>query len=465
MIKLFIYLAILAVAFSATPDQWRSKTIYQVLTDRFARTNGSTTPCQNLSDYCGGTFQGIINNLNYIAGMGFDAIWISPVVANTQGGYHGYWAQNFSQINPYFGSQQDLLNLVKAAHAKGMWVMLDVVANHVGPVSFNFTQIFPFSNTSNYHSYCIINNWNNQTEVEYCRLAGLPDLAQEDPTTRKTLLNWVSNIVKTYGFDGLRVDTVPEVPSDFWVQYTQAAGVYTIGEVFNGNMNYVASYQGPLSGVLNYPLYFTIRSVFQSGQSMYNLQNYFQQAAATYFDYSLLGTFVDNHDNPRFLYQNGDVIMFKAALAFSLTTVGIPIVYYGDEQGFSGGPDPGCREPLWTSMNTSAPIYQYIKTIIAFRKQTQFYWETQVQRWADDNFYAFTRGPYFFAFTNSHNQQERNITYHPYSDGMTLCNIFWNGDCVTVQNGQFSVYLDNGEVKIFVPKYNWARDEENIELI
>jgi len=454
MYKFILCFAFLAVVLSATPDQWRSRTIYQVLTDRFARTDGSTAPCQNLSDYCGGTFQGLMNHLDYIAGMGFDAIWISPIVANTQGGYHGYWAQNFSQINPYFGSATDLINLVKAAHAKGIWVMLDVVANHVGPVGFNFSQIFPFNSASNYHPYCIIENWNNQTEVENCRLAGLPDLAQEDPATRLALLTWVTAVVKTYGFDGLRVDTVPEVPKGFWSQYTQAAGVYTLGEVFNGDMNYVAGYQGPLHGVLNYPLYFTLKDVFIYYKSMNNLESYFKSAAATFTDLSLLGNFVDNHDNPRFLNLNNDIAMFKAALAFSLTTVGIPILYYGDEQGFSGGADPYCREPLWTSMNTSSEIYQYIKTILTFRKQTKFYLETQVQRWSDDSFYAFTRGAYFFAFTNNKNQQVRMVDYHPYSEGMTLCNLFWSGDCVKITNGKLPVYLNNGEVKIFYPQTN-----------
>ena len=97
--------------------------------------------------------------------------------------------------------------------------MLDVVANHVGPIGFNFSQIIPFSDEDNYHSYCTIKDWNNQTEVEFCRLVDFPDLKQEDQKTRDLLLDWVKNTVETYGFDGLRVDTVPEVPKDFWNKY------------------------------------------------------------------------------------------------------------------------------------------------------------------------------------------------------------------------------------------------------
>ena len=71
--------------------------------------------------------------------MGFDAIWISPVVDNTVEGYHGYYAKNWEKINSHFGSAYDLKYLVKTAHVRGIWVMVDVVDNHVGPVRNNFS--------------------------------------------------------------------------------------------------------------------------------------------------------------------------------------------------------------------------------------------------------------------------------------------------------------------------------------
>jgi len=132
-------------------------------------------------------------------------------------------------------------------------------------------------------------------------------------------------------------------------------------------------------------------------------------------------------------------------------SVGIPIVYYGDEQAYGGGMDPANREPLWTNMNAESEIYTFIKTLNTFRKNTQYYVHDQIQRYADDNFYAFTRGNYFFAFTNSHDYQTRSISFHPYEEDTLLCNIFHKGDCVQVKNGQFPVVLINGEVKVFAP--------------
>jgi alpha-amylase len=132
--------------------------------------------------------------------------------------------------------------LVDAAHAKGIWIMVDVVANHVAPVGNDFSQIYPFNKAEHYHSNCQINDWGNQQEVENCRLADLPDLAQENSYVREYLKGWIKTIVQKYNLDGIRIDTIPEVPKDFWSEYTQSAGVFCLGEVFNGDPNYVGDY-------------------------------------------------------------------------------------------------------------------------------------------------------------------------------------------------------------------------------
>lgn len=102
------------------------------MTDRFARNDGQNYDCQNLGNYCGGGYRGIINNLDYIQGMGFDAIWISPIIDNRDGGYHGYWGRDLYKLNTNFGSEQDFIDFVSACHARGIWVMVDVVGNHMG---------------------------------------------------------------------------------------------------------------------------------------------------------------------------------------------------------------------------------------------------------------------------------------------------------------------------------------------
>ena len=115
--------------------------------------------------------------------MGFDAIWISPVVENTDGGYHGYWAKDLNAINSHFGNAATLKALVDACHYNGIWVMVDVVANHVGPVGTDYSSISPFNQSSYYHADCSI-NWDDQTSVENCRLSDLPDLDQSNTFVR-----------------------------------------------------------------------------------------------------------------------------------------------------------------------------------------------------------------------------------------------------------------------------------------
>ena len=108
--------------------------------------------------------------------MGFDAIWISPVIDNFKDGYHGYWGQDWTKPNDNFGTDEDLKSLVKMAHEKGMFVMVDVVANHVAPVGTDYSSINPFNTYDHYHSYCEVKDDSTQTEMENCRLNHLPDL-------------------------------------------------------------------------------------------------------------------------------------------------------------------------------------------------------------------------------------------------------------------------------------------------
>jgi len=338
---------------------------------------------------------------------------------------------------------------------------VDVVGNHMGPVGFNYEGIVPFNTSSFYHdcngcpSNCQIQDFQNQPQVEHCRLAGLPDLDQSNPTVSNALYSWIANLTKTYNIDGYRIDTVPEVSASFWPGFQKSAGVYCVGEVFDGRVDYVANYQNAMDGVLSYPLYFTLNNVFQRQQSMNQLESVLKSYNSLFKNVNYLGTFIDNHDNARFLSGQKDGVLYQNALTYVLLAQGIPIIYYGSEQGFNGGSDPHNREPLWTTgFNSSSDYFQLISKLVAYRNQSQIWNFPQIQRYADDRFYAFSRSTTFVALTNGGSGQSqiiRNITYHPYSNGQKLCNLMYTSDCVVVQNGQFPVYLNKGEFKVFHP--------------
>lgn len=115
---------IIPTAFAATADDWRSRSIYQVLTDRFARTDGSTDAACDTADqvYCGGSYLGLIDRLDYIQGMGFDAVWVSPITQQIDrpSSFHGYWQNDINKLNSAFGTPGDLSALSSALHARDM---------------------------------------------------------------------------------------------------------------------------------------------------------------------------------------------------------------------------------------------------------------------------------------------------------------------------------------------------------
>lgn len=127
----------------------------------------------------------------------------------------GYWASNLYAINAHFGSAADLRALSDALHARGMYLMVDIVGNHMG--EGDTSTYTPFNQAWQYHDCagcpadCNIHNFFTYPEMEHCRLANLPDLNHQQPSVRETLLQWAVDLVANYSIDGLRIDTVPEV--------------------------------------------------------------------------------------------------------------------------------------------------------------------------------------------------------------------------------------------------------------
>ena len=136
--------------------------------------------------------------------------------------------------------------------------------------------------------------------MAFTRKTFLPDLNQDGNSwVRETLKSWIKNLVQTYNFDGIRIDTIPEVPKDFWKEFGSSSGVFQMGEVFNGNPGYVGDYQNYVTGLFNYPMYYTIKDIWAGGQSMYNIRNRYSEEHSKFKDLDALGVFVDNHDNQR----------------------------------------------------------------------------------------------------------------------------------------------------------------------
>ena len=451
---LSIFCSLIIFSIQANATEWKKRAIYQLMTDRFA-TSKEEKPCNvSLNTYCGGDHKGIQQHLQYIREMGFDAIWISPIVKNAEGSYHSYHTVDFYGLNEHFGTEEDIQNLIDECHKNNIYVMLDVVANHVALVGNDFKSIKPFNSPEHYHEPCTITDWTNYVMVENCRLADLPDLKHENNYVSDELLRWIKYMVEKYKLDGLRVDTVPEVPKWFWKKFNKAAGVFQIGEVFNGNAEYVHSYQGPLNSTFNYPLYFTLNDAFKE-RNLEKLNDYYKNTRPVYGRYkTVLGVFIGNHDNARFLYppENRTKEQLDMASMFSVFCYVIPVIYYGDEQYFSGGGDPYCREALWESgYNKDSRLYQLYRTGLYYRKNLTI-WDKDLNQLAfDKDFYAFRRGNDTLAAISTalSDNLERTFDNDKIEPG-EYCNIFVKDDCINITD---KITLTIGKApKVYIPE-------------
>ncbi|KAL2807891.1 glycoside hydrolase superfamily [Aspergillus granulosus] len=454
ILKTFL-LPLISTVSAADVNAWKSRNIYFALTDRVARSADDTggDACGNLGDYCGGTFQGLQSKLDYIKGMGFDAIWITPVVANAPGGYHGYWAQDLYSINSNYGTADDLKALVNAAHEKGIYVMADVVANHMAsPISDNKPE--PLNQEISYHSACTI-DYSNQNSIENCRITpDLPDINTQSSEIRILFQTWISWLVTEYEFDGLRIDTVKHVEKDFWSGFSSAAGVYTIGEVWDGGPEYLAGYANSMDGLLNYAIYYPMNRFYQQQGSAQDIVDMHEQISSLFPDPSALGTFLDNHDNARWLSQKNDQTLLQNALAYVILARGIPIVYYGTEQGYTGGNDPANREDLWRSnFNTEAALYQAISRLSAARLAAGGLAEDDhVHLYVAESAYAWSRagGKLIVLTSNSGSGYEAEHCFDSKTPGGSWNNTFGERTYTADDSGQICVTISNGEPAVLV---------------
>lgn len=326
--------------------------------------------------------------------------------------------------------------------------MVDVVANHMGMGAISENKPSPLNEGSSYHGACEI-DYNNQGSVENCRIAGLPDIKTEDQDIRKLLNDWIKWLVTEYSFDGVRIDTVKHVEKSFWPGFASAAGVYTIGEVFDGNPDYLAGYSDSMSGLLNYAIYYPMNNFYQQKGSSQDLVDMHNEISSKFPDPSALGTFLDNHDNARWLNQKNDVSLLKNALAYVILARGIPIVYYGTEQGYAGGNDPANREDLWrSSFNTDADLYQAISRLSGARSSAGGLGDNDhVHLYVEDGAYAWSRanGNLVVLTTNGGRGSSGEHCLHSQKPNKSWDNVFGDGSYTSNGDGRVCVTVVDGE--------------------
>ncbi|MGB9779741.1 alpha-amylase family glycosyl hydrolase [Caldanaerobacter sp.] len=419
----------------------KSEVIYQVMIDRFYNGDSSNDDPEvskgmfdpthtNWRMYWGGDLKGLIEKIPYIKGMGATAVWISPVVDNinkpamyngeVNAPYHGYWARDFKRVEEHFGTWEDFDNFVKVAHNNGLKVILDFAPNHTSPAREDdpfFAEngalyddgkligTYSDDKLGLFHHNGGITNWNNLKDLQDKNLFDLADLNQDNPIVDKYLKDSIK-LWFSHGIDGVRLDAAKHMPME-WVK-SFADAIYGVKKdallfaewMLSGPTDPLYGYNIQFANttgfsVLDFMLNGAIRDVFGKGYGFERLNDTLEETNKDYEKPYALVTFIDNHDMPRFLSLNNDKNKLHEAIAFIMTTRGIPVIYYGTEQYLhndtNGGNDPYNR-PMMESFDENTKAYKLIKQLAKLRENTPaLQYGSTAARYVSDEVYIYER--------------------------------------------------------------------------
>ena len=424
-------------------EDWRDEVIYQVVVDRFENGDPSNDVLDGIGPdpgdlvrHQGGDWEGLRQRLGYIEALGATAIWISPIVANVdrtprEDGYHGYWASDFTRLNPRFGDLDDLRRLVRDAHARDLLVIVDVVTNHTGRVfAYDLDadgegdpgELEPPYRAEGYDAPLL---WTHrprlfapgggsfQLEAEHFHRRGFGDVGVREekffgdfPTGLRDLATGREDVlealVETYvrwvretDVDGFRIDAVPHVEDGFWPAFGRrlrsrlaALGkrrFLLLGEVFTTDSVRLAQLTGEthaLDAAFDFPFKFGVVDgmildgdppaevvpVLEGNRELF--RPFEQPGGIGLSPWEARVLIADNHDTWRL---RGELDRFDSAalaLLMVVTVDGIPAIYYGTEQELTGQGGGGSRERMWdTGFRTDTETHRWLRRLLRLRRE------------------------------------------------------------------------------------------------
>ena len=317
------------------PDWIRDAIFYHVMVDRFARPGADLPEPGDPTALCGGTLDGIREHLDHITSLGSNVLWLSPVHLSPS--HHGYDHEDFLKVEPRYGGEPALIRLVKAAHEKGMRVLLDFVPNHTGRGHHLFRDaIAKGGDAASYYRFW---QW-----PHYYRCFGdvitLPELDTGNSRVQQQLVRAAQHWLTGYGVDGVRCDHVAGVDPAFWVELRRGLrevkpDALILGEA-TGVTEWLARYAGRIDAIFDFDLAYYVRQALARGRmdatSFASWLDHHEKA----YPGLVMATLLDNHDMNRFLWMaGGNVERLKLAATLLMTMPGTPIIYYGTEVGLS----------------------------------------------------------------------------------------------------------------------------------
>jgi neopullulanase len=357
--------------------------IYMLMPDRFSNGDASNDTVEGMLEAVnptdpngrhGGDIKGVSDKLDYIAGLGATALWINPLLENNMPShsYHGYAITDFYRVDPRFGDNSQYKSLVDECHRKGMKVIMDMVFNHCGSNHWwmkdlpmkDWIHQFPEFTRSNYRSETAMDPYASDYDRERM-LKGwfdktMPDLNQHNEILANYLIQNSIWWVEYAGLDGIRMDTYPYSYKDFMAKWMERLlneypNFRVVGETWQQKETHTAywengsaisgNYHSYLPSVTDFPMQFAIKDAFNEKEDWTTgLAKLYYVLSQDYIypDPSVNVIFADNHDLTRFYTDIGeDLNKYKMAMAFLLTTRGIPVIYYGTELLMAGDKSKG----------------------------------------------------------------------------------------------------------------------------
>ncbi len=368
--------------------QWaKNKVVYQIFPSRFAASKEVPEELwykapighfENLQ----GDLRGVINRLDHLEELGVEVLYMTPIFrANTS---HKYDTVDYYQIDPSFGTKEDLKELVTKAHARGMRVLLDGVFNHTSPDFFAFADVMKNQEKSEYldwyyiEGFPLVREWGKKPNFKcFSYFGGMPKLNLSNPKVQDYCIGVARYWLRECGIDGWRLDVGDEISHVFWKRFRrevkeEKSEALIIGEVWHYAPDFLEGDEW--DSVMNYPFKDAVKELLAERSitvSQFAGRLGFIRGNVHTDVYPVLFNLIGSHDCPRFLHEcGGDVQRLKMAAALQLLSPGMPMIYYGDEYAMEGGKDPDCRRGMvWEESRQNREVYDWYRRLIQVRKE------------------------------------------------------------------------------------------------
>ena len=388
---------------NVTPD-WVNDTVwYQIFPDRFRRdanakgTEQGMTPWHNgpitNEERCGGTLNGITEKLPYLRDLGITGIYLTPICESPSN--HKYDTTDYMKIDPHFGTEKDMVNLVQEAHNLGIRVMMDGVFNHSGERFAFWQDVVKNGEKSRYADWFFVNRYpvetgRNTRDGRYYTFAfedNMPKLNTNNDEVIEFVEKVCTSWVDRFDIDGIRFDVGNEISHRLLKRLRRTLkkkkeDFYLLGEIWHDSSQWLSGDE--YDAVMNYPLTSGINDFFVDNSLTKNDFAYRINACYTMYQQqnnNVLFNLLDSHDTDRLMTRVGDADVFIQELAALFTMPGSVCIYYGTEIGLEGDHDPDCRRCMpWDVVEKAIADpegsdvglrYDQIRKLIRLRKQEE----------------------------------------------------------------------------------------------